>query len=352
MEYNKYLLANHVVQTIKSRGGRFLARSLSPGDVASTPRLYHVVEDRIAIEKTRQSFRHQLRTIGRKAENANRNNVLDDPSSKLALLGQRNGNAILEHPQIGGNLNFFPSHAQQHIFNASSNNNLLNCLQNLCGGAAAAAQQGFPPLRTAAELQRKEHISRSFSALPSHYESQLPAQSDLARQLRSIQERHGSGIAAAAARASSSETRQDMENLSRRLSDVQRGFMMNPNNAPMLASSEREQTQQLLSEVQRGFMRTPSAPVILSPTQLQTIQERVSSSETQQDLENLSRRLSNIERGFVRAPNNPPMLSSEQSQQQQQETPLQQQIARMSPNDRLSIYLVTLQMEQQNQNRF
>jgi hypothetical protein len=58
------ILARQIVETVKSRGGRFLERGGVPdGTSTSCLSYYREVEDSVAVEKTKHSFRHQMRTI-------------------------------------------------------------------------------------------------------------------------------------------------------------------------------------------------------------------------------------------------------------------------------------------------
>jgi hypothetical protein len=60
----KLILARQIVETIKSRGGRFLERVPAGGTTTSSYTCsYCEVEDSVAIEKTKHSFRHQLRAL-------------------------------------------------------------------------------------------------------------------------------------------------------------------------------------------------------------------------------------------------------------------------------------------------
>jgi hypothetical protein len=201
---NKLRLARQVVHTIKSRGGRFLERSVSSPDITAARTsflpVYREVVDRVAVEKTKQSFRHQLRNIEQIHQGISPSG---EPSSQIKLGplgGILNDTATIDGSSLSPSLN------QQHRLPSVGGNPLLN-LQTLSGGAGQIFLA--PPRGTTADfggqttpLSHRFPPSLAFLLEESRLAS--PSLSGLLHNTGSIEGGYESYIAAAVARAASS----------------------------------------------------------------------------------------------------------------------------------------------------
>lgn len=188
---DKKQLAVAIVQAIQRRGGRFLQRYVgNEGDTGKdtddSARVYTVVSDEVAIEKTRQTFRHQMRIIQHNYSQGESADVVAQPSPiHSRKRGRKNREFLSIEPthfsddQITSAITTAPSSST----GVTETTDAATATMPIFFSARLQATASAPGLLTALRQQQNlAQVASSLSGLPFFSQTSLP-QNDILRSL-------------------------------------------------------------------------------------------------------------------------------------------------------------------------